>query len=264
MLFPKRKLIPFFVLIVFIIFIFFLSSGAFPYTFRSSILDVFRIPLSLCDGLTHEIKALALFHKNYWKNFKLERENEELKAHKYNYEKVFAENERLGELLSFKKELSYETVAARVIGKDFSPFRPFLILDRGRSHGIHKYAPVFTSVGLVGKVLELGQYSSKVILINVCDLSVPALNTRTREQGLVSGTLDGQCKLRFLDLDSDVREGDVIVTSGLNMVYPEGIVIGTVKVVGIESSGLGKFAILNPAVNVSRLDEVLIVKTATK
>lgn len=261
MLFPKRKIIPFFALIVFVLLIFFLSLSVFPYAFRSGALDIFSMPLSVCNGLTHEIKAFVLFHKSYWKNFKLEKENEELKSHRFDYEKLEVENERLRSLLGFKNNLSYETVAARVIGKDFGPFRPFLILDKGRSQGIVKYAPVFTPAGLVGKVFEVGRYSSKVILINVCDLSVPALNARTREQGLVSGTLDGQCKLRFLDLDSDIREGDLIVTSGLNMVYPEGVVIGKVKLIGTESSGLGKFAILDPAVNVSRLDEVLIVKT---
>ncbi|MFH1691607.1 MAG: rod shape-determining protein MreC [Candidatus Omnitrophota bacterium] len=264
MLFPKRKLISLLALVVFILFVVFLSLRSSTYASRSLALDLFRLPLSSCNGLVHEIRALFLFHKNYWKNLELERENAELRARGFDYEKISVENERYRKLLGFKKNLLYETVSAKVIGKDFSPFRPFLILDRGRFHGVRKYAPVFTYAGLVGKVLEVGQYSSKVILINVCDLSVPACNARTREQGLVSGTLDGRCKLRFLDLDSDVKEGDLIVTSGLNMVYPEGIIIGTVRIVGVESSGLGKFAVLEPSVNVSRLDEVLVVKTIAK
>lgn len=264
MLFQKRKLISRLILLIFILFVVFLSVRSFVYDSRCCVLDFFKPPLVLFNDLAHEAKALCFFHRNYWKNFQFQKEIERFKARDFNDKKLSCENERLRKLLDFKNNLSYETVAARVIGKDFSPFRPFLILDKGRSSGIQKYAPVITYSGLVGKVLELGQYSSKVILINVCDLSVPALNARTREQGLVCGTLDGQCKLRFLDIDSDVKEGDIITTSTLNMVYPEGVAIGTVKIVGVESSGLGKFAILKPAVNVSCLDEVLIVKIKAK
>ncbi len=202
---------------------------------------------------------MFFFHRSYWQNLRLRQENERLKSTVSSRNELLAENRRLKSLLDFKNKEPYKTIVARVIGKDFDTLRPYIILDKGRREGVKKYAAVLTHLGLVGKVLEVGRYSCKVILINDPDLSVPALNIRTREQALVSGSLDGRCKLRFLDVDSDIREGDLIVTSGLNMTYPEGIFMGRVKLVGVESSGLGKFAILEPAVKVSSLEEVLVL-----
>lgn len=212
--------------------------------------------------MTHELRAVIFFHRSYWQNLRLNQENGALKAKIVSGEEMAVENDRLRKLLDLKTRAPYTTTAAMVIGKDFNSFRPYIILDQGRGAGIKKYAPVLAPSGLVGKVLEVGRYSCRVMLINDPDLSVPALNVRSREQGLVSGTLDGRCKLRFLDSDSDVMEGDLVVTSGLNGTYPEGIAIGKVKVTGTESSGLGKFAILEPAVRISSLEEALVADTS--
>ncbi|MBI5873507.1 MAG: rod shape-determining protein MreC [Candidatus Omnitrophica bacterium] len=258
---PKRKLIAFLFLFCATLLVFFISSREAAYTFRTVTTDISKFPLLLVSGITHEARAVLFFHRSYWDNLKLLDENGRLKSDILRYQEISAENERLTKLLDLKMRLAYGTVAARVIGKDFNSFRAFLLLDKGESSGIKKYAAVLTPLGLVGKILELGRFSSKVILINDPDLSVPAVVVRTQEQGLASGTLDGRSKLRFLDLDSDVAEGDTVATSGLNMTYPAGILIGKVKFVGLESSGLGKFAILEPAVKVSSVPEVLVVKS---
>ncbi len=259
MFFPKRKIIPFLVLFLVVFAIFFLASQPSVYTFRATVSDLSKLPLLVITGVTHEIRAALFFHRSYWDNLKLKKENEALKAQLLNAQADASENARLKDLLDLKTKVSYQTIASLVIGKDFNSFRPYCILNKGKAAGIKRFAPVVTPLGLVGKILEVGRYSSKIILINDPDLSIPAKNARTGEQGLVSGTLDGRCKLRFLDFDSDVKEGDPIVTSGLNMTYPEGVLIGKVKIVGTESSGLGKFAILDPAVRVSSLEEVLVV-----
>ncbi len=214
-------------------------------------------------GISHEIRAVLFFHNSYWQNLKTAAENQALKSRILAQDALLSENERLRKLLDLKAQIHYRTKAARVIGKDFNALRPYIILDKGRTSGIERYAPVMTPSGLVGKILEVGRYSSKVIMINDPDLSVPALNARTMEQGLVSGSLDGRCKLRFLDLASDIKEGDLIVTSGLNRSSPEGILIGKVSIVGKEPSGLGKFAILEPAIKPGSLLEVLVAELNT-
>jgi len=258
--FSKRKLIAFLFLFCVVSLLFFLSSLNAPYIGRSALLDITKLPLLAVHFFSSEIRAALFFHKSYWDNLKLKAENEELKNELLRLQELTAENSRLKDELDLKSRQAYKAVASKVIGKDFNSLRSYIILDKGRTSGIKRYAPVLTPAGLVGKILEVGFYSSKVILINDPDLSVPAMNLRTREQGLVSGTLDGRCKLRFLDLDSDIKEGDLIVTSGLNMTYPQGILIGKVRLVGTESSGLAKFAILEPSVKISSLEDVLIVQ----
>jgi rod shape-determining protein MreC len=214
--------------------------------------------------LAHEARALFFFHRSYWQNMRLREEVARLTSESLERSRDDAELSRLRELLDYKQSVSFQTLTARVIGKDFGAVKSYLILDKGSADGVEKYAPVLTARGLVGKVIETGRRASRVILMNDPDLSVPAQNLRSREQGLVSGALDGRCKLRFLDLDSDVQEGDVVVTSGLNMTFPEGIVLGKVKWIGVESSGLGKFAILEPAERLWALEEVLVVAGAER
>lgn len=257
--FPKRRLIASAAVALLIFFLCFLSYRNFTYTFRASVTDAASVPLLVIRSMAHEIRAVFFFHKSYWEAFRLRQENESLRDALRRADELSSENVRLKQLLDLRQTAPPQTVAASVIGKDFNVLRPYVVINKGGAQGIKKYAPVLTQRGLAGKVLEVGRFSSKVMLMNDPDLGVPAMNERTREHGLVSGTLDGRCKMRFLDVDSDIKEGDLIVTSGLNLTYPEGILIGSVAIVGMESSGIGKFAVLEPAVRVASLEDVLVV-----
>jgi len=256
--FPRQKLIKSAVFVCALLLIVFLAYRNTTYSLRAHLTDAASFPLTLLRALTHETRAVFLFHASYWDRLRLERENAVLKREMLRAEEAISENARLTRLLDLKENASYVSVAAQVVGKEFHALRPYLILNKGRAQGVRRMDPVVTAGGLAGKILEAGQFSSKAMLIQDPDLAVPAMDQRTREQGLVSGTLDGRCKLRFLDVDSDTREGDLVITSGLNMTYPPGILIGVVRYVGTEPSGLGKFAYIDPAVRPGALEEVLI------
>ncbi|MGE5280375.1 MAG: rod shape-determining protein MreC [Deltaproteobacteria bacterium] len=257
---PSRpKLIKISVFVLALLLIVFLAYRNTTYLMRAEATDAASFPLILLRAVTHEVRAVALFHPSYWNGLRLRRENAALKQDKLHAEEALAENARLRELLGLKESVAYTSVAANVIGKEFHALRPYLILNKGAAAGVSRFDPVVSPGGLAGKVLEVGRFSSKAMLIQDPDLAVPAMNQRTREQGLVSGTLDGRCKMRFLDIDSDTREGDLVITSGLNMTYPAGILIGIVRFVGIEPSGLGRFAYVEPAVRPGALEEVLII-----
>jgi len=258
-LFAKQKILKISLALFFVLGIVFLAYRNTTYYLRASATDVASFPLTLARAVTHEARAVLFFHASYWGRLRLEAENAALRQEMRRAEEAFAENTRLKALLDLKEGAAYASVCAKVVGKEFHALRPYLILNRGRAHGVRRLDPVGTAGGLAGKVLEVGQFSSKVMLIQDPDLAVPAMNQRTREQGLVSGTLDGRCKLRFLDLDSGTREGDLVVTSGLNMTYPAGILIGVVRLVGTEPSGLGMFAYVEPALRPGALEEVLVV-----
>lgn len=256
---PSKKFITLSLVFCVCFFIFFFSSHPAIFRLRAFCFDAIHFPMRAVSLLAHEGRAVLFFHRSYWDNLKIRRDNEELRTRLLHLESVASENDRLRGLLDLKKRIDYSLAAAQVIGRDFNTFRPYLIIGKGASGGLKKSAPVLTNAGLVGKIFEVGRYSSQVILINDPGLGVPAMIARTREHGLVRGTLDGRCQLRFLETDTDVREGDIVVTSGLNMTYPPDIPIGRVKVVGIEPSGIGKFAILDPVVRLSSLEEVAVV-----
>jgi rod shape-determining protein MreC len=97
------------------------------------------------------------------------------------------------------------------------------------------------------------------MLISDPNLGVSALVQRSRQEGLVSGTLGTYLTMRYLPKDADIKIQDVIVSSGLNEVYPKGLLIGTVIDIGKEFSGLSRFATIKPAIDLSNIEEVLII-----
>ena len=172
---------------------------------------------------------------------------------------VELENKRLKENLSFKQKSSYKLIAARVIGRTPDNWSSVIIIDKGRYNGIKRGFVAITYLGLVGRVIETTESTSKIMLINDPDMGISSEVQRSRQEGLVSGTIGSFLVMRYLPQDCDVQISDVVITSGLTETYPKGLLIG--KVVGIadEFSGLSRYAIIKPAVNLSNIEEVLII-----
>ncbi|MDD5596088.1 MAG: rod shape-determining protein MreC, partial [Candidatus Omnitrophica bacterium] len=131
--------------------------------------------------------------------------------------------------------------------------------NKGSNSWIKRGFVVMSYIGLLGRVVETSQYSSKVMLLNDPSLSVSAIDQRSRQEGLVCGTLESSLVMRYLPKDADIAVSDVIITSGLTNIYPKGLIIGTVVEIGEEFSGLSRYASIKPAVNLSSIEEVLII-----
>lgn len=169
------------------------------------------------------------------------------------------ENKRLKNLLDFKESSDYKVIAAKVIGRAPDNWQSVIIIDRGSRNGIKRGFIAIDFLGLVGRVIEVSGLTSRVMLINDPNLSVSAIDSRSRQEGIVSGTLGNRLIMRYLLNDADVKPDDKIFTSGLTELYPKGLLIGTVLSVDEEFSGLGRYAIIKPAVNLSSIEEVLII-----
>lgn len=172
-------------------------------------------------------------------------------------EELLKENQRLRKLLSFKKSSNLSLVAASVIARDPSNWSSSIIIDRGKKDLIKEGQIVITPLGLVGRVLEVGRTTSKVILVNDANFSIAALVQRNREEGILKGTLSGRCQVSFLSSQSDIRLGDLAVTSGLGGNSPKGILIG--HIIELEGEGLYRRCYLKPSVRLSTLEEVLVI-----
>lgn len=169
------------------------------------------------------------------------------------------ENERLNRLLSFKKQIPFVSIAARIISRDSNNWSRGVVIDKGLKQGIKSGNVVITEAGLAGRVVEVWAYAAKVMLINDANSAVSASLQRSRDEGLASGTLLGGIVMRYLEKDSDIAEGDIVVTSGLTRNYPSAIPLGRVETVHEESQGLGKYAIMKPFVDLKQLEEVLVI-----
>ncbi len=167
--------------------------------------------------------------------------------------------QRLQRLLDLRAASPTSFLTARVIGKDATNWFQTLLVDRGSLNGVRRNMPVVAPDGLVGRVVEVTPTSSKVQLLTDPLSAAGGLIQRTRVTGIVSGNLGAGLHVQYLPLMADVVVGDEVITSGMGGVFPKGIPIGWITAVERRSGALFQEATLRPAVDLSRLEEVLLL-----
>jgi rod shape-determining protein MreC len=169
------------------------------------------------------------------------------------------ENQRLKKLLGLRAASEFPTLVAQVIGEDASGWYRTVFLNRGSDDGVKTNMAVSVTQGLVGRVARTSPHMAQVILITDPELSVDCRVARTRDRGVLSGSLDRGAILRYINMKSAIRPGDQVVTSGLDGVFPRGLVIGIVDSVSKGTHGLFLEARVVPAVDFSEIEEVIII-----
>ncbi|MCG2706282.1 MAG: rod shape-determining protein MreC [Candidatus Omnitrophica bacterium] len=226
---------------------------------RTTILSTFKYPLSLLTLIRREIGGIIFYHRNLMQNEGLKREVDLLRNKINTLDEIYLENRRLNDILSLKQKTPYKVIAARVIGRSPDNWSSVVIIDKGRYNGIKQEMAAMTYLGFLGRVIETTESTSKIMLINDPNLGVSCIVVGSRQEGLVSGTLGNSLIMKYLPKGADIKISDVIITSGLTDAYPKGLLIGEVIEVGEELSGLTRYAIIKPAVNLSSIEEVLII-----
>ena len=188
----------------------------------------------------------------------------ELRAKNLAANEFEAENQRLRALLGYKESATqFDLIAARVIGREAASWSSTIVINRGSADGIANDMAVVTAMGLVGHVTEAGVNSSKVQLILDPRSSVGTLVQRpaSRVAGIVEGDINDPTAPRMVNIpkNSDVVVGDVVVTSGFGGVYPKGIVVGKIKDIQNEESGLLKYGVIETTVDFQKLEDVAII-----
>lgn len=226
---------------------------------RLLILGLFKLPLKVASAFFHIFSQKAAFVSLASQNKQLTQELAKVQFNATRLNELSSENQRLRSLLSFKSNSPYRAEAAEVIGQDPGLFSRILIIDKGLSHNLRSDMAVVTFSGVVGRLVEAGNQVSKVMLITDPNSRLSARIERSREEGLLVGTLGPNCRLRYLSLEADVKIGDEVVTSG-GEIYPKGLLIGEVISLGREADGMAQYAIVKPAVKFSQLEEVLCLE----
>ena len=174
-------------------------------------------------------------------------------------EKTRLSNLRLRELLEFKKEIPYHFLAAEVISRDPSIWFKTVIIDKGLADGIQKGFPVIIPDGIVGQIIDVGAHYAKVLLIVDRNSSVDALVQKTRARGLIKGGRAGRCLFKYVLRKHDISIGDIVISSGLDKVFPKGLRIGSVSEIIKLNSGIFQAVAITPYVDFERLEEVFVV-----
>ena len=253
----QKSLVYFLVLIV-SFYLFFLRSDSFS-SIKFAIVKITTGPIKLLSFPLKETKKILYYHRTHSEYVRLRKEVDVLKARMIGLEEVIKENSRLENLLDFKRKVVYSSVAARVIGRDPSYWNSSMIIDKGEKDGIKLGMPVVNASGVVGKVAEIGKGTSKVVLLTDPYFSVAALIKRPRENGLISGTLQGACRLRYINSNADIRVGDRVITSKLSSSFPEGLLIGEIVQINEDQKRPSLECFIRPAVSFSQIEEVLVI-----
>ena len=168
-------------------------------------------------------------------------------------------NRRLGKLLALRDELGVAAVAARVVGRSPTAWVHTVVLDKGERHGISKGMAVLTPEGAVGQVVSVSAHAARVLLISDPNSGVDALVQRTRARGIVAGTIEGGCLLKYIQRGDDVAAGDTVITSGLDGIFPKGQLIGTVARVGKKDSRIFQDVEVILSAELAKVEELLVV-----
>ena len=191
-------------------------------------------------------------------NDRLKEENARLKLESAVMNELLIENERLRDALKFKQLNSPASIMAQVIGKEVSPISATITINKGADSGIRKDMAVITPSGIVGRVQAVLSGSSKVLLLTDPASTLAVRVQRNREEGLLEGKLIN-CALKYVSYYVDIQRGDLLVTSGLDGIYPKGLAVATVvKVIKREASAF-QAVVAEPVVRFSRMEEVLVL-----
>jgi len=235
-----------------------------------STLGVGRVGLSFVAPFQEIVSRSVRFARGVWKHYFLlvsvAQENETLKkmlnesiGNNNQWHEIELANTRLRNLLNFQKTPNNQVVAAEVIGKDPSGWFKTVIIDKGKAEGLQKGLPVVLPQGIVGQVIEVSSHYSKVMLIIDRNSAVDALVQRSRARGIIKGSSADQCRFEFVLRKHDVQIGDTVIASGLDGVYPKGLLIGRVSDLGGRKSDIFYDIAVAPFVDYETLEEVLVI-----
>jgi rod shape-determining protein MreC len=193
-------------------------------------------------------------------NEQLRRENDALKLQITQLQSKAAEADRLAGLLNFRKlHMEVPMVGARVIGASAGTASLTIDIDRGERDGIKRNMGVITPDGVVGKVIESYANTAQVLLLTDKDSGVGALLAESRVQSPVGGTGDPLLFMKYVPNDDTVNNGEHVVTSGMDRIFPRDLPVGTI--VDIKPGNPFKQIRVRPAANLERLEEVIVLLT---
>jgi rod shape-determining protein MreC len=248
-----------------------LSSGGFIVNFKtagfsalSALQKGTRAVYSSITGVVSAVQEISVLREEY------QRLTQQLENYEYmqqNNAEIRRENERLKEQLAFTTQFEYKSHPAQIIGRDPNNQYSFITINKGSRQGIKKNMPVIAvqngTIGLVGKVLQVGYTTSMVMPIYDYDSNVSARIQNTRDVGLVSGLgwEDSSLFMKYIKkrVLPDLQYGDLVVTSGENENYLKDIPIGYISTITVQDYDSSLNIELTPVLDFGRLETVIVV-----
>ncbi len=227
------------------------------------LLEVMR---PFASALAHMVRTAEQVYRSYIALVHVNEENQRLRARLERLEfletrlkELEADNERLSQLLEVRRALDVKAVAANVIGGDATGLSRTVIIDRGGSSGLKPGMAVLCEQGVVGKTIAVSRNAARVLLLEDHNCATDVIDQRSRIHGILEGAVGEGLVLKYVQRSEDVKPGDRLVTSGLDGVFPRGLLVGFVSDVRPQSSGMFLDIRVTPAVNFRQLEQVLVM-----
>lgn len=217
----------------------------------------------ISGGISSFVEVYTEGEKLNIKNAELETEISELRKKLADYEQAVSENEFYKNYLDIKDaNPSFKFVAATLISRDKEdPYKGFII-NKGSVNGVSAHDPVITDEGLVGYIGEVGLTTSKVVTVLSAELTAGALDNRTSDSGVLSGSAElageGLTKFYNLSRSCNIAVGDYVVTSGEG-IFPKGLLIGTVQTIGSDKYNTSIYANVKPFADIDGIRGVMVI-----
>jgi rod shape-determining protein MreC len=266
-----RKSFPLFVGIMILLLVIMSYQVADPVTGRSVLATLgYRLFSPVQTGLSGALNSAVTGIKNYVtltqtskENQRLLKEVAELKVQIRLAHQIRQENERLRKMLQLSEKLPYALVPGEVTGRDAKAAQSRTItVNRGTRHGITTKMPVVTPEGVVGLTIFVDVLSAKVLMLTDASASIGAMLERGRIAGILNGDGQNSCILKFLPNNVQVKKGDLVITSGQEGIFPEGLAVGRVLQEIKESTLYRSFEVV-PFPNFTSINEVLFMKQSS-
>lgn len=242
-------------------------------TYDSAVGFIAKPVMQLFGGVSEEVSDFLSYFKNKKdimnKNYELDNKLMELERENSKLKSLENENERLRNMLEFKdKNPGFNLLAGKVISKDTSNYYSTFLIDKGKKDGVQTNMPIVGSKGLIGYVVETSNTFSKVQTIIEGGSSVGCVVSRTGATAVTEGSTillkDGLMRMIYVSKEMNLVEGDIIETSGLGQIYPEGIAIGRIKEIEMDNITKSQYAIIKPVEDFEFIREIFVITNYSK
>jgi rod shape-determining protein MreC len=256
-----RRFFPFFLLVV-------VALTLMTYQSNKGVIAPFRFAgdfLNHLNGIVHSFSATV--REPFRKVMVTDEENRRLKAEmnrlileQQRYRDIFFENARLREILGLREKAKRYVATARIIARGLDRWSNTVVIEKGKRDGVAKDMAVITPSGLVGKVSSVTDNYAYVLLMTDINFSVSVRIQETRKEAILSGTGGRRCVLKYVPQEEVIKEGEVVVTSGFDDLFPQEVSVGYVSRVSKKGDSIFQEIEITLFQDLTRLDEVVVVR----
>lgn len=242
------------------------SEGSFVSSFIGVIISPFqKLSSSISVKVSDTLDMFSNAKDYYEENQQLKKQLNDYYNKMVDYDRISEENKHYKEMLKLKEEYTdlQFSPPCQIIGRVTNDIYQSFFIDKGSNDGISLHDPVITEDGLVGIIDSVEKTYSRVTTILSYEYPIGVYCSRTKETGVIEGNFEsgsnGVTIMRYIDKDSSIEKGDIIVTSGHSGLVPRGRTVGIVESVDIAENGLSLEAVINPVVDISGLSNVFVI-----